>query len=1056
MEFLGQIIEILKCIGPPLCKYIEYHRKLEEYQKNLKRILDELQRQKDGIELRLKAECVFGKLTKPEVNDWLKNVEKIIDEAKNIEDKFKKVKCFSRVLRAELVDKKIQEVKEYYKDGTSFTSLVIDAPPPVGITLPATRLAGETTAKKNMEEIWGHLMGNDIKKIGVCGMGGAGKTTIVTHLNNKLIEENKFDHVIWVTVSQTLDLIKVQNGIAIALKQSLSEEEDQKVRAGKLFSMLKGKRFVLIFDDMWKAIRLEEIGIPEPTEENGCKLVITTRSLNVCNSMDCKTVHVKPLSEKEASELFFEKAKLDISKAPTLKEIVELVVKQCAGLPLAIVTIASSLKGEVDIREWRNALHELSNNVRSIKVNNDEVFVRLKFSYDRLKDERIQRCFLYCALYPEDHNIPKNELVYCWIAEGLLDEMTVLKAKEDMAYSIITSLVSNCLLLESTDWTGRSYVKLHDVVRDMTIRCITSNSPLFMVKAGLNLDELPSEREWKENLDKVSLMDNLIREIPSSMSPNCQILTTLLLQGNPLPESIPESFFSHMHGLKILNISGTQIESLPNSISELTNLTALLLQNCKRLKRVPSLAKLRALAKLELGYTAINEVPAGMEMLANLIILDLLCLELHMIPAGIFSKLCRLQKLRVNWGLETLKVAVEEATRLKSLNNLTAQFFKLQDFNCFMKSLNSHGILSEYCLLLCPNGIDDVYRLDLGYLRCTLRYDVNKAVILDGCNICGREEEDSIVLPKQVEFLRIRRCRDVRNISNIPTFNTLERLEILHVEDLSDLSGILSESSPAGQYSHLKVVSIYRCHKVMKLMSSKLILKPKNLEEIEVVDCGEMEEIIAIDDVDCKKELMISLPKLRKLILIDMPELKSIINVCGGSNGVLMVCDSLQVIFIWECPKLKKIISSSSSSKLQLGVLKNLEEIDVGGCNEMEEIIAIDDVDCKKELMISLPKLRELTLRYMPELKSIINVCGGSNGVLMVCDSLQQIYIWGCPQLKRFPIYLPIDEKGEPSPPPALNEIYVERSWWEALEWDHLHPNAKTLLLPFCRFSREY
>ncbi|KAK4858540.1 hypothetical protein QYF36_018140 [Acer negundo] len=914
MEFLGAILEILKCTGPPLCKFIEYHRKVEEYMKNLKRALYELKSQKDDIQLRLGAECGFGKIPKNQVKNWLENVQMIIDDAERVEQTFKKVKCFSRASLAKLVDKKTQEVKEFLQKGTSFIILVIDEPLSGGITLPTTTLVGETTAKKNMEEIWGFLMGNEIKKIGVCGMGGA---------------------------------------------------------------------------------------------------------------------------------------------------------------------------------------------------------------------------------------------------EGLVDEMDNLQVTEERARIIIKSLVSNCLLLESLDNEERSCVKLHDVVRDMTIRYITSKSPLFMVKAGLNLDELPSEQEWKENLDKVSLMDNLIREIPSSMSPNCQILSTLLLQDNPLLESIPESFLSHMHGLKILNLSRTEIESLPNSISELTNLTALLLQNCKRLKRVPSLAKLRALAKLELGYTAINEVPAGMEMLANLTILDLLCLELHMIPAGIFSKVCRLQKLRVNWGLETLKVAVEEATRLKSLNSLTAQFFKLQDFNCFMKSLNSHGILSEYCLLLCPNGIVDVYQLDLDYLRCTLRYDVNKAVILDGCNIRGREEEDSIVLPKQVEFLRIRDCHDVRNMSNIPTFNTLERLETLEVVNCAEmeeliavddddddneerklkrlslssmpkLKKIISSSSSKLQLGVLKnleeievvdcgemeeiiaiddvdckkelmislpklrkltledmlelksiinvcggsngvlmvcdslqVIDIRGCWKLKKIISSSSSSKLqlgvlKNLEEIKVVNCGEMEEIIAIDDVDCKKELMISLPKLRNLALIYMRELKSIINVCGGSNGVLMVCDSLQVIDIWECPKLKKIISSSSSSKLQLGVLKNLEEIDVGGCNEMEEIIAIDDVDCKKELMISLPKLRELTLRYMPELKSIINVCGGSNGVLMVCDSLQRIIILGCPQLKRFPIYLPIDEKGEPSPPPALNEIYVERSWWEALEWDHLHPNAKTLLLPFCRFSREY
>ncbi|KAH7564938.1 hypothetical protein JRO89_XS09G0079300 [Xanthoceras sorbifolium] len=123
-----------------------------------------------------------------------------------------------------------------------------------------------------------------------------------------------------------------------------------------------------------------------------------------------------PLVENEALELFFEKAELDISKVPTLKETAEVVVKQCASLPLAIVTIASSLKEEEDICEWRNALSELTNKVRSIKVRDDEVFVRLKFSFNGLKDEKIQRCFLYCALYPEDHNIPKTELVDYWIA----------------------------------------------------------------------------------------------------------------------------------------------------------------------------------------------------------------------------------------------------------------------------------------------------------------------------------------------------------------------------------------------------------------------------------------------------------------------------------------------------------------------------------------------------------------------------------------------------------------------------------------------------------------
>lgn len=69
---------------------------------------------------------------------------------------------------------------------------------------------------------------------------------------------------------------------------------------------------------------------------------------------------------------------------------------QCAGLPLAVVTIASCMKGVDDIYEWRNAWNELSDHIRSDKVLS--VISRLQFSYDRLKDKMIQNCFFVLCL----------------------------------------------------------------------------------------------------------------------------------------------------------------------------------------------------------------------------------------------------------------------------------------------------------------------------------------------------------------------------------------------------------------------------------------------------------------------------------------------------------------------------------------------------------------------------------------------------------------------------------------------------------------------------------
>ncbi|GAY64144.1 hypothetical protein CUMW_231340 [Citrus unshiu] len=229
---------------------------------------------------------------------------------------------------------------------------------------------------------------------------------------------------------------------------------------------------------------------------------------------------------------------------------------------------------------------------------------------------------------------------------------------------------------------------------------ITSESPLFMVKARERLQEFPGKEEWKENLKRVSLMENYIKEIPSNMSPHCDILSTLLLQCNEHLQRIPECFFVHMHGLKVLNLSRTNIEVLPSSVSDLTNLRSLLLRWCRRLKRVPSLAKLLALQYLDLEATGIEEVPEGMEMLENLSHLYLSSPPLKKFPTGILPRLRNLYKLKLSFGNEALRETVEEAARLSDrLDTFEGLFSKLKDFNIYVKSTDGRGS-KNYCLQL--------------------------------------------------------------------------------------------------------------------------------------------------------------------------------------------------------------------------------------------------------------------------------------------------------------------------------------------------------------------
>ncbi|XVF77697.1 hypothetical protein PTKIN_Ptkin14bG0067800 [Pterospermum kingtungense] len=269
MELVGPISELIKCVGGPICMYIDHHRKLEENVNDLKKKVNDLNIRKQDVELRKEAEIHSRKVVKKEVEKWF-DVQSMNAEMQKIEEKFRVVSCFSRARLGRLVCRKIKEVKAIYQQGPSSTC----------VTLPTTNLEGKTNVK---EQIWEYLMGSGVGMIGVCGMGGIGKTTIMKHINNQLLQENRFEKVVWVTVSEELNVVKLHADIARATDmKSLPENEIE--RPAELMKILKGKRHILILDDVWKQFSLLDVGIPMPTLHNGNKPVFTSRSIEVCKS----------------------------------------------------------------------------------------------------------------------------------------------------------------------------------------------------------------------------------------------------------------------------------------------------------------------------------------------------------------------------------------------------------------------------------------------------------------------------------------------------------------------------------------------------------------------------------------------------------------------------------------------------------------------------------------------------------------------------------------------------------------------------------------------------
>ena len=337
----------------------------------------------------------------------------------------------------------------------------------------STKLVGRAF-EQNIKVIRSWLMDDEISTIGIYGMGGVGKTTLLQHIRNELLERQDISRsVYWVNVPQGFKIEELQDLIAKYLHLDLSSKDDDLSRAVKLAKELaKKQKWILILDDLWNSFEPQEVGIPIPLE--GSKLIMTTRSEMVCRQMNSKNnIRVDALSDEESWTLFTERLGQDIPLSPEVERIVVDVARECAGLPLGIVTLAESLKGVDDLHEWRITLKRLKES--NFWDMEDQMFQILRLSYDCL-DNSAQQCFVYCALFDEHHKIERGVLIESFIEEGIIKEIN-RQATLDKGHSILDRL-ENVNLLERID--GGSAVKMHDLLRDMAIQILDEYS-LVMV-----------------------------------------------------------------------------------------------------------------------------------------------------------------------------------------------------------------------------------------------------------------------------------------------------------------------------------------------------------------------------------------------------------------------------------------------------------------------------------------------------------------------------------------------------------------------------------------------
>ncbi|XP_034902512.2 probable disease resistance protein At1g61300 [Populus alba] len=666
-----------------------------------------------------------------------------------------------------------------------------------GDAVATTKLVGQAF-EDHEKTIWSWLMHDEVSTIGIYGMGGVGKTTLVKHIYDQLQKRrDSFCHVYWITVSQDTSISKLQNSIARRIGLDLSNEGEELYRAFDLSEeLMKKQKWVLILDDLWKDIELHKVGVPIQAVK-GCKLILTTRSEKVCQQMDTQhKIKVSPILEEEAWTLFIERLGHQMALSPEVEQIAKSITKECDGLPLGIITMAGTMKGVEDIHEWRNALEELKQSRPWQEDMDEKVFKILRFSYMHLKESALQQCFLYCALFPEDFLIPRKDLIAYLIDEGVIKGLS-RKAEFDKGHSMLNKLESACLLESVKMYSPHRFFKMHDLIRDMAIQILQENSQ-GMVKAGARLRELPGAEEWTENLTRVSMMQNQIKEIPCSHSLRCPNLSTLLLRGNSKLQFIANSFFEQLRELKILDLSYTNITKLPDSVSELVSLAALLLIGCNMLRHVPSLEKLKALKRLDLSGTwALEKMPQGMECLCNLRYLRMNGCGEKEFPSGLLPKLSLLQVFVLEEQIHPttkdnrkglpppITVKGKEVGCLRKLETLVCHFEGYLDYVEYLKTRDETKSLTTYQVHV--GLLDKYYNHYHGDFS-------RKTIVLVNWSI-DRDRDFQVMFSKDIQHLGIHNCDDATSLCDFwSLIKNATELEAIKISDCNSMESLVSSS----------------------------------------------------------------------------------------------------------------------------------------------------------------------------------------------------------------------------------------------------------------------
>ncbi|KAJ9552388.1 hypothetical protein OSB04_016433 [Centaurea solstitialis] len=836
------------------------------------------------------------------------------------------------------------------------------------------------------------MTSDDVRMIGIKGMGGGGKTTLARYVFDQIsihFEGKSFVENVREVSTTTLSGLKLlQNQVLsdVLNDQSIVIDNvyDGKIKMKKLIG---GRKVLVVLDDVDHVDQLEALAGEPNWFKPGSRILITTRDEQVLVAHRVNLIRdVNLLSHEEAICLFSRYAFGRDIPIQGYEGLSRQVVQYAAGLPLTIRVLGSFLCGKVKL-EWHDAIERL----KTIPLK--ETQEKLELSYIGLEED-YKEIFLdvACILKGRLKDIAINMLECCGF-----HARTGLKVLQQKSLITISEY---------------GYLGMHDHLEEMGRNIVRRSHPL---------EPNRHSRLWiDEEIDDILANDS------GTEATRCIQLSTSKLN--------PEIFMKglgKMKKLRFLHMHSTSYENrfrfdwkfdevsqyLPNNIQYLS-------WRCYPFWSLPKTFHANNLVALEMHDSNVVQLWEGGErkVLRKLRFLDLSYSKLKTLDLGLIPNLEKLSlkecndlvELRMPAGCLKLESLHIKDSKLRTLDlGWTPNLNRLSLIGCYdLVELRMPGCPKLEFLHIMGSklrALDLDRAVNLETLSLEECCDLVELLMpvgslkLESLEIVGSKlrtldfgSTPSYNIP--VEYLRLASLDlTLSKLSTLDLGGTLN-LETLSLRDCSDLVELhmpveglkfkhlnLNHSKlkiiDLGGTPNLETLSLRGCYELVELhMPECLELKYLNLShsKLRKVDLGGTPNLETLSLRECYDLVELYMPvRCLKLEFLDIMGLKLRILDLGWTPNLkkLSCIECVELVELHipvECLHLSSLnLSLSKLITLDLGGTLNLETIFLRECYDLVELHM--PIECLKLIYLNLThsKVRTLDLGGAPNLKTL-------------------------------------------------------------------------------------